>query len=210
MKRFGVLAVSMAVAISSSAAGYYSSSDASGWVTFLGILMMAWGILEIILFFKIWGMTNNVESITKKYVEPIKSKNAAITFFALKTTKGEDAAKAYLLDEVIKDLSAIDFSGNYAPEEYQKAIDTCKNKFQRLLDVAGVEFPDMAEYISVAAPTEMNGMKIGDNVVYEDYRNSTFKVLGFNGLTGIARLQDEYSHIYEYKVSKLSPKDVKN
>ena len=197
----------MAVAISSSAAGYYSSSETSGWMTFLGILMMAWGILEIILFFKIWGMTNNVESITKKYVEPIKSRNAAITFFALKTTKGEEVAKAYLLDEVIKDLSAIDLSGSYAPEEYEKAINACKNKFQRLLDAAGMEFPNMAEYISVAAPTEMNGMKIGDKVVYDGRSNFVYKVIGFNGLTNVAKVKSESDNSYEYEASKLKLKE---
>ena len=32
---------------------------------FLSIVMLVFGILQIILFFKIWGMTNNVSFIRK-------------------------------------------------------------------------------------------------------------------------------------------------
>ena len=31
------------------------------------IIMIAWGILEIILFFKIWGMTNDVQALKKDH-----------------------------------------------------------------------------------------------------------------------------------------------
>lgn len=48
----------------------YSSSpsfELPGWVTFMGYLMIAWGILEIILFFKIWGMTNDIRALKKDF-----------------------------------------------------------------------------------------------------------------------------------------------
>ena len=35
-------------------------------MTFTGIVMIAFGILQIILFFKIWAMTNNVREIKGK------------------------------------------------------------------------------------------------------------------------------------------------
>lgn len=70
MKRFFVLSVAMAIA-SSSFAYYgdyaYSSPGMPGWFTFMGIVMIVWGILEIILFFKIWGMTDNVKALKKDY-----------------------------------------------------------------------------------------------------------------------------------------------
>jgi len=34
---------------------------------FVAVLFIVFGILQIILFFKIWGMTNNVEELKKKY-----------------------------------------------------------------------------------------------------------------------------------------------
>ena len=77
MKRLSVLAVSMAVAISSSAAGYYSSSDMSDGVTIMAIVLLVWGILEIVLFFKIWGMTNNVKKIVREFIDKPASIEAA-------------------------------------------------------------------------------------------------------------------------------------
>ena len=49
--------------------GDYSSPrfELPGWLTFMGIIMIAWGILEIILFFKIWGMTNDVQALKKDH-----------------------------------------------------------------------------------------------------------------------------------------------
>lgn len=40
-------------------------------MTFTGIVMIAFGILQIILFFKIWAMTNNVREIKGKLEENI-------------------------------------------------------------------------------------------------------------------------------------------
>lgn len=62
--------ISMAVATSSFAYyGDYSSPsfELPGCLTFMCIIMIAWGILEIILFFKIWGMTNDVQALKKDH-----------------------------------------------------------------------------------------------------------------------------------------------
>lgn len=42
-----------------------------GLMTFTGIVMIAFGILQIILFFKIWGMTNNIKRLTDKFCNDI-------------------------------------------------------------------------------------------------------------------------------------------
>ena len=56
------------------ASGYYGSSSYStpsievpGWLTFIFIVMVIWGILEIILFFKIWGMTDDIRALKNDY-----------------------------------------------------------------------------------------------------------------------------------------------
>ena len=76
MKRQVTLAIVLLPAISSFAYyGEYSSSpnlELPGWVTFMGFLMIAWSILEIILFFKIWGMTNDVKEINHNLFEIAK------------------------------------------------------------------------------------------------------------------------------------------
>jgi len=33
----------------------------------MGVVMIIWGVLEIILFFKIWGMTNDIEALKKDH-----------------------------------------------------------------------------------------------------------------------------------------------
>ena len=47
--------------------GSYSSSDSSGWAIFISIIMLVGGILEIVLFFKIWGMTNDIKALKKDH-----------------------------------------------------------------------------------------------------------------------------------------------
>ena len=66
MKRFIVFMVTASTTLSCLAAGY-GELDVPGWFKFLMLLMIAWGILEIILFFKIWGMTNDVRKLTNQF-----------------------------------------------------------------------------------------------------------------------------------------------
>lgn len=52
---------------------YYQSSsmfEIPGWVYFYFFIMIAWAILNIVLFFKIWGMTNNVAKILEILGKP--------------------------------------------------------------------------------------------------------------------------------------------
>ena len=73
MKRFTFFA--FALTATSSVYAYYGDYDSyssskfeiPGWFTFMCIIMIAWGILEIILFFKIWGMTNDVKALKKDH-----------------------------------------------------------------------------------------------------------------------------------------------
>lgn len=67
MKKLFLLSVAV-FAVSNCFAYYgdYSSSpsfELPWWVIFMGILMITWGVLEIILFFKIWGMTNDIRAL---------------------------------------------------------------------------------------------------------------------------------------------------
>lgn len=48
--------------------GSYSSPEIEipGWIIFWSMIMIVWGILEIILFFKLWRMTNDVHNIANR------------------------------------------------------------------------------------------------------------------------------------------------
>lgn len=70
MKRIFVFVFSVAAASNSFASyGDYSSPtlEMPGWLTFMGVIMIVWGVLEIILFFKIWGMTDNIKALKKDH-----------------------------------------------------------------------------------------------------------------------------------------------
>lgn len=49
-------------------------------INILSIILLVFGVLQIILFFKLWGMTNDIKEIKEKYVgnesdgEPNKDK----------------------------------------------------------------------------------------------------------------------------------------
>lgn len=44
-----------------------------GMLNFVGIIIIVFGILQIILFFKVWGMTNDVDKLTRYFCD--KSNN---------------------------------------------------------------------------------------------------------------------------------------
>ncbi|SDN81231.1 M penetrans paralogue family 26 [Prevotella communis] len=76
-------ALTLATITASKSFAYYgdyssSSTEMPGWLTFIGIVMIVWGILEIILFFKIWGMTNDVRKLTKKICVPESKSQVSI------------------------------------------------------------------------------------------------------------------------------------
>ena len=48
------------------------SSGLNGWIIFYGIVFLIFAVLQIILFFKVWGMTNNVKKLKQKFVETEK------------------------------------------------------------------------------------------------------------------------------------------
>ena len=75
MKKLFLLSVAV-FAVSNCFAYYgdYSLSqnfEMPWWMIFMGILMIAWGVLEIILFFKIWGMTNDIRALKNDHFKQI-------------------------------------------------------------------------------------------------------------------------------------------
>ncbi|MDD3040151.1 hypothetical protein [Bacteroides sp.] len=43
---------------------------------FIGLIIIVFGILQIILFFKIWGMTNDIREIKEKYLSSTDPKKS--------------------------------------------------------------------------------------------------------------------------------------
>lgn len=67
MKRKSLMLVTMLLFTVNAIASGFGEYEMHLWIKFVGIIMIAWGILEIILFFKIWGMTDDVRKLTDHF-----------------------------------------------------------------------------------------------------------------------------------------------
>lgn len=105
----------------------------------MGIILFASAVLNIILFFKIWGMTNDVAAI-KKHLIP----DTEITLTELvalgEPSKAESAAKKLLYDA----LSTIYFSHsmNYTARLKAKDMDDKLSDYLPRIQRLGVNLPE--------------------------------------------------------------------
>ena len=187
--------------------GYSSRSDSSPFTIILAIIVFVFGILQIILFFKVWGMTNDVKQMKDKFVTPVKSNNATITYFGIKAIKGEEAAKKYIVEEIIKEFSSCETTAFQKREVYEKKLGDINKKYKHLLKDAKVEFPRMDEYLDLVSPNEYGGFKIGEKAKLED-NNQEYIIKGFNPLTGKVRVVNPYDVDIDFNVSDLKKIDV--
>lgn len=82
MKKLSVLVTTLTTAVSAFAyyGDYgYSSRSESGAEVFLGVVIIIVAILNIILFFKIWGMTDNIKALKKDHFNENAFENKAET-----------------------------------------------------------------------------------------------------------------------------------
>lgn len=99
--------LSLATVFSSATAHAYDhyESSGSGFMTFIGIILLVWGVLEVILFFKIWKMTDDVKSLKKSLVDgKLSSDVSSMTLGELKKSVRK---KYYLghIDEAENEIS---------------------------------------------------------------------------------------------------------
>ena len=86
----------LAISLKGQASGYYESysdnnmSGLESWTLFFGILFVVWGILQIILFFKIWGMTNDIRELKEDH-------------FATGRIDNLNQLRAYLRENIVLD-----------------------------------------------------------------------------------------------------------
>ena len=112
-----------------------------GLMTFTGIVMIAFGILQIILFFKVWGMTNNVKCIWKKIDNKDFLSEACISYIKGNLDETERLANEAFLQEVAY-LSKSSESLNDWTTGYWKL----KQKYTRLFKKIEKPAPDFDKY----------------------------------------------------------------
>lgn len=103
-------------------------------VSILSIVMLVFGILQIILFFKVWGMTNNVRAI-KEHVMP--SQNLLKEIY-----KKNPNIESILFDALYEDMQ------KGLSEAYIYTPQSVKDKYKPLYQKAGLKFPDVFEEIN--------------------------------------------------------------
>ncbi len=92
------------------------------------IIAFVFGVLQIVLFFKLWKMTDNISQITSKY---LSDNNAAILKDLLLEGRADDAANV-IIKQLVAQLKT-DIIGTYSTKEERRAqiarsIDVAKEK----------------------------------------------------------------------------------
>lgn len=107
--------------------------------TLLAIIFIVFGILQIILFFKIWGMTNDVREMKKNQQLEPKSIKARIAYL-----RGDKELAQRLMDEYFfeeaRDFATsdiYDFKKNYTIH-----VESCSNLYANM----GLKAPDFEKY----------------------------------------------------------------
>lgn len=110
-------------------------------MTFTGIVMIAFGILQIILFFKIWGMTNDVSRIWKKIDNKDFLSEACLSYIKGNLDETERLANEAFLQEVAY-LSKSSKSLNDWTTGYREL----KKKYTRIFKKIEKPTPDFDKY----------------------------------------------------------------
>ncbi|WP_195534042.1 hypothetical protein [Bacteroides finegoldii] len=112
-----------------------------GLMQFTGIVIIAFGILQIILFFKVWGMTNNVKRIWKKIDNKDFLSNACISYIKGDLEETEKLANEAFLQEV-----ALLSKSSESYEDWLNGYKELKDKYTRLFKKIDKPAPDFDKY----------------------------------------------------------------
>ena len=88
---------------------YSGSIELPGTIKFLTFILFVWGILEVILFFKVWGMTNNV----KKIQTELTRSNTTELFRKYRLLGLNDKAAEILIQVFLNDMEKYIHSDSY-------------------------------------------------------------------------------------------------
>lgn len=85
---------------------------------FISLIIIVFGILQIILFFKIWGATNDIKKLKNKLATPVKGYDkAVVSTLSVYLSSGKEEALKHLNELMAKKVIS----------EYYKAIESGYN-----------------------------------------------------------------------------------
>lgn len=116
-----------------------------GMFIFVGIIIIVFGILQIILFFKMWGMTNDVKKMKDEFVgsNSKELREMQLTKAILKEDKNK--ITDILFDELFNQLKSyyndsLSYSGG--EDYFISKISNLKKKYKEKYFKYGIEFPE--------------------------------------------------------------------
>lgn len=123
---------------------------------FLTIVLIVFGVLQIILFFKMWGMTNNVKEIKRKYFEEVearKQEKEALPVAPFKKTEPNIEKKGTLKSPIAKPDSITKSENVQAPERELKHYDIAEKDINKLKVLKKRGFIEQAvnEFIKISS-----------------------------------------------------------
>lgn len=103
-------------------------------LSFVGIIIIAFGILQIILFFKMWGMTNDVKQIKKALPNtPSNLSPAQMEFIIGNTEKAKEMAKREFILEIYQ-IYRKALKGYITDSEYINYFNSIENEYRNRFD----------------------------------------------------------------------------
>jgi len=109
--------------------------------TILSVILIIFGILQIMLFFKIWVMTDDVSFIKNKNGTSDKIKNAQIEYMKGNLDRSKDLPDRCLYEDIMN----LGKSVPYNPE-YLRRFDMLENSYKALYDRIGLNIPNIQKY----------------------------------------------------------------
>lgn len=110
-------------------------------IDFLTIVLLVFGALQIILFFKVWKMTNDVKFIWKKIENTDFLADACVSYI-----KGNLEETEKLVNEAfLQEVSFLSKSSEYRTD-WEKDYEKLKLKYARIFKKIGKPAPDFGKY----------------------------------------------------------------
>lgn len=104
-------------------------------LTFISVLFIIFGVLQIVLFFKVWSMTNDVNRMKKHLLK----EHADDDILKAIVSDNKELAKKLMIDSFVYEL--IEFSKNHYYKGYD-TIDNLKEAHRLRFQKIGENLPD--------------------------------------------------------------------
>jgi hypothetical protein len=104
--------------------------------------MLIGGLLQIILFFKIWGMTNDVRDLREfKFPKTLEGQNKHDRFLFLIYNGYKEEAKRFILSRIWADYNMLYFRNTTDMDWAKQYFGRLKEKYKKEFELLGEEFP---------------------------------------------------------------------